>query len=297
MLSFLRPVVLVTLLGSVTISAFAADLLVTEIMPIDYRIPQQLLPLLAPLVPAPGNLSATNDHLIVTTTRDNLRQIKDILAALDRPPRSLLVSIRYGESDAAERTTGKASVKIGRSELELSTADPDTYEPHGEASRTQTETHGPSVAVQVWRTHSASDSRRDQQLRVIDGAPACISRGKLAPSGTQNVLFIHGALLGVEATTQYVSLSTGFCVVPHVRGHQVLLDIAPQSAHADLSDSGTVETKTIRTTVSVPLGRWVRIGAIGQQNREGQRGLYLSTRATESVFIKVDEVSPPFGLR
>lgn len=91
MLSFLRPVVLVTLLGSVTISAFAADLLVTEIMPIDYRIPQQLLPLLAPLVPAPGNLSATNDHLIVTTTRDNLRQIKDILAALDRPPRSLLV--------------------------------------------------------------------------------------------------------------------------------------------------------------------------------------------------------------
>jgi hypothetical protein len=294
MVRLLCPMMLVILFVSVALCAFSGELLVTEIMPINYRIPQQLLPTLAPLVPAPGKLSATNDHLIVTTTRENVHQIKAILAALDRPPRSLLVSIRYGQSDATERTTGKASGEIGQSDLEeLSTDDPDTYEPHGEASTAQTQAHSPSIAVQVWRTQSASDSRRNQQLRVIDGVPACISRGKLAPSGTQNVLFIHRTfLLDVEATTQYVNLGTGFCVVPHVHGDHVLLDIAPHSAHADLGDSGTIETKTIRTSVSVPLGRWVRIGAIGHQDRERQSGRYLSTRATESVFVKVDDASP-----
>ncbi len=290
-LSLLRLVVFMTVLGSATTSILAANGLVTEILPIGYRPPQQLLSILKPLVPAPGNVAATHDHLVVTTTRDNLRQIKDILATLDRPPKSLLVSIHYEESNTAERTTGKISAKIGGSELELSSGDPGAYVRHGDTSRMQTQTHDQGVAAQIWRTESASDSRREQQLRVIDGAPACISRGRLAPFGTQKTLFIHGALLGVEATTQYVDLSTGFCVVPRVRGAQVLLDIAPQSAYEGLGNNGIIETKNIHTTVSVPLGRWVEIGSIGQKH-EGTGGLHLSTRTTEAIFIKVDEVSP-----
>jgi hypothetical protein len=110
--------------------------------------------------------------------------------------------------------------------------------------------------------------------------------------GGARVLFIHNALLGIEAATRYIDLSTGFCVVPRVRGGQVLLEIAPQSAQMGLNDYGTVETETIRTTVSVPLGHWVEIGAIGQQHHDRHSGLYLSTQTTEAVFVKVDEVSP-----
>lgn len=292
MRSLLRRVLFVTVLGSGLSSALAADGLVTEIMPIGYRTPQQLLAILEPLVPAPGSLSATDDHLIVTTTRDNLRQIRDLLAMLDRPPRNLLVSIHYGKRATAQPTAGKASAKMRAREWEPSIGDAGANLHRGDTSRMQSTIHDGGVAVQIWRTESASDSRQDQQLRVIDGAPACITRGKLAPVGGQKALFIHGALVGVTAATHYVNLSSGFCVVPRVRGDHVLLDMAPQSAYADFSDSGTFETNTIRTTVSVPLGRWVEIGGIGEQHRGATRDRQLSTRATEAVFIKVDEVSP-----
>ncbi len=293
MLGFLRPFVLVTIIGYGVVSATAEELLVTELVSIGHRTPMQLLPILAPLVPAPGSLSAANDHLIVTTTRSNLRQIKAILAALDRPLKNLLVSIRYADSGAEERTEGRASVSIGAGQRPLSSVFPDPYETHAETARKRNRLEDSRATVRLWRTEATSGSRREQQLRVLDGAPACISRGKLAPVGAQSVLFIDGALLGVEATTAYVNLNTGFCVVPHVRGDQVLLDIAPQTAHASLGDSGTVETGAIRTMVSVPLGRWIEIGHIGQRDHQRQnRGLYVSTKSSEAVLIKVDDVSP-----
>ena len=292
MLSFLRPVMLVTLLLSVTPSAVAGDRLVTEILPIHYRTPQELLPLLAPLVESSGSLAATGDRLIVTTTQDNLRQIKDILGAIDRPPKDLLVSVHYGESHTMDGHAAEAAVQIGEREQRLSTGSRSTQEPIGEATTVQSKPYEPRVAVQLWRTRTASDGRRDQHVRVIEGSPACISRGQLAPFGRQDVLFIHGAPMGIEAGTQYVNLSTGFCVVPHLRGDRVLLDIAPQSAHASLGDTGTVETKAIRTTVSLPLGQWVEIGGINRRHGAGERGRHWSTRTTEVVFVKVDEVSP-----
>ncbi|MFZ0256927.1 MAG: hypothetical protein WAN46_15080, partial [Gammaproteobacteria bacterium] len=55
-LSLLRLVVFMTVLGSATTSILAANGLVTEILPIGYRPPQQLLSILKPLVPAPGNV-------------------------------------------------------------------------------------------------------------------------------------------------------------------------------------------------------------------------------------------------
>nr|MBS0019805.1 hypothetical protein [Gammaproteobacteria bacterium] len=204
MRSLLRRVLFVTVLGSGVSSALAADGLVTEIMPIGYRAPQQLLAILEPLVPAPGSLSATNDHLIVTTTRDNLRQIKDLLATLDRPPRNLLVSIHYGKRATAQPTAGKASAKMRAREWEPSIGDAGANVHRGATSRMQGNTHDEGVAVQIWRTESASDSRQDQQLRVIDGAPACITRGKLAPVGVQKALFINGALVEVAAATHFV---------------------------------------------------------------------------------------------
>lgn len=293
MLGLLRSVVLVTLIGSFATSVPGEEVLVTEIVPIGHRPPTELLSILAPLVTDSGSLSATNDHLIVTTTRDNLGQIKDILAAIDHPLRNLLVSIRYGPSGAAEHSEGSASVRMGSSKLLLSTADADAYGSNEQAPRIGTRADDPHVAVQLWRTQAAAASRREQHLRVIDGAPACIAHGKLVPLGRQNVLFIRGTLLGVEATTASVNLSTGFCVVPHLRSGQVLLDIAPQIAHASLGESGSTETKTMHTTISVPLGRWVEIGGIGQRDRQRQSGrVYLSTGASEAVFVKVDEISP-----
>lgn len=288
----LARLLLLFIIGSVVISAPAGNGLVTEIMPIGYRTPQQLIAILAPLVPAPGSLSATNDQLIVTTTPDNLRQIKSILATLDRPPKNLLISVRYGARAAEEHTGGRASVKIVGGERQWSSGDTGTYGPHRSGSSIQTGTGDANVAVEIWHTQSASESRRDQQLRVVDGGSGCISQGQLVPSSSQNVLLIDGALLGLETATQYLNLTTGFCIFARLRGEQALLDFAPQSAQPKLGYGGIVETQAIRSTISVPLGRWVEIGRVGQRDREGGRILQLSTRSSEAVLVKVEIVSP-----
>lgn len=281
----LSPLLLWGMLGALVGNVLTIDRPLPA--PIGYPTVQQRVPSLSPVGPSPSNLATTNSQLSVTTTSDNLHQSEHPIATLERPARNLLVSVHY-------RTSAIAAGHQATGSIEETQPDPMDSVPAGydRGTRVKTEHRQHELGVQVWRTHSASGNRQDQQVRVMDGFPACISRGSLASFGTQSVLLLYGAPLGIEQATWHIDLSTGFCVIPRLRGDQVLLDIAPRSTRTDLRGTSIAETTAIATTLSAPLGRWVEIGRIGQGGTETHRGTLLSTQTIETVFVRVDEIAP-----
>jgi len=55
--------------------------LVTDVIPLNYRPATELVPILQPLVPAPGSVSGMLDQLIIRTSADNLAAVKEVLAS------------------------------------------------------------------------------------------------------------------------------------------------------------------------------------------------------------------------
>ena len=60
-----------------------------EIINLKSRTADQVLPQLRPFVEPGGTLSGMNNQVFIRASEANRRQIKELLAAIDRPPRRL----------------------------------------------------------------------------------------------------------------------------------------------------------------------------------------------------------------
>ena len=65
-----------------------------EIINLKSRTADQVLPQLRSFVEPGGTLSGMNNQIFIRASDANRRPIKELLAAIDRPPRRLLISVR-----------------------------------------------------------------------------------------------------------------------------------------------------------------------------------------------------------
>jgi len=82
-----------------------------EIISLKHRSAEQLLPQLAPFVEPGGALSGMNDKLFLRASGRNQAEIRDLVAALDTPPRRLMISVRQ---DGADSSTASGAGVSGR---------------------------------------------------------------------------------------------------------------------------------------------------------------------------------------
>ena len=71
-----------------------------EQIPLHYRMAEELLPILQPLVPPGSVVTGTGNVLFVRADATTLRQVRDAVASLDRAPRQLLITV--GQATAAQ---------------------------------------------------------------------------------------------------------------------------------------------------------------------------------------------------
>src|SRR5689334_19769610 len=64
-----------------------------EVIPLKYRMAEEVIPALQPLLVQEGSLSGLRGQLVLRTTPSNLRDIQRVLATIDVPPKRLLVSV------------------------------------------------------------------------------------------------------------------------------------------------------------------------------------------------------------
>jgi hypothetical protein len=250
-----------------------------EIIRLKYRTAEQLIPTLRQLVEPGGALTGMQDSLVIRASRNNIRELREVIATLDRTPRKLLISVRR-DSDVteSERSAGASptidsgAVRIGR------------REPLGRAD---------GVAISASDTRATRAERGVSHIQALEGNPAYIASGQSVPVPNTIVTHTPGGTI-TQSTTTYENLSTGFHVIPRLAGDRVFLEIAPQSATPGRHGPGSVNNERLVTTASGRLGEWFPLGGIDQSAARSRSGiLYGSASArTEGsmIWVKVEEL-------
>jgi hypothetical protein len=267
---------------------------VLEVIPLHHRTAEEVIPILQPMLAREGTLSGFKGQLIVRTTRDNLAEIKRILASLDRAPRQLLITVRQDADVHHQRSTAEVSGNVGNDNVRV-IVPPTSRERQG--GRIVIGEDDSRVQARVLDSNSAVADRNTQTLRVMEGREAFIRAGQSIPlRGRQVTRTVVGGQVveQVVDTTQYRDVTTGFYVRARISGDRVTLDISPQRETLSNDIRGGVNIQRVVTTVSGRLGEWVELGGVGQ-DATGQQSVLLgrassATRDNRRVLIKVDEV-------
>lgn len=261
-----------------------------EIIALRHRTLDQVLPTLQPLLEPGATLSGMNDQLILRASPRNRQQIRQALAAIDTPPRRLLIRVSQNR-EVDGRDEGVAVVAggdIGQTRW--------IGKPSGgmqENSRVEVRRGDASVSAQAWDSRRTRTSGSTQTVQVVDGGRALIEVGRSLPIPLRQVA-IGPRGLAVSEGIVYRDVGQGFYAAPRVVGERVTVDISPRFDSPGESAYGTISTQRLTSTVSGRLGEWLELGGSSQQAVAAGSGQGLSGNSQSldqrSVWLQVEEL-------
>ncbi len=90
-----------------------------QIIQLKHRLAADLLPVVQPLVESGGSITGTDNVLLVCPSARNLEQIRQAVAALDRAPRQLLISVGQGNVGSDTSAGARGSATIGSGDVQV----------------------------------------------------------------------------------------------------------------------------------------------------------------------------------
>lgn len=267
--------------------------LVTEAFSLGYRTVEEVAPMLRPLVPRPGAVTGLGNRLVVRTTAKNMVEVRDVLTAMDRPPRSLLVSIKR---DTLDHTRGRGTdsrLDVTRGEARVSAGSGPRAT--GDGAVTLDDGAGRRLEGRVYGTEGHFGGRGVQSIRTIEGHDAFISAGVEIPvRGHPYGLSHRGAI--TPGDMRHRRVARGFYVRLLVHGDRVRVEIRSADARLAAGMGGLVRRHDADTVVAGKLGEWL---VVGREDREATRtrqgygyGAGAHTLDEYTLLLKV-EVLPP----
>lgn len=244
-----------------------------EIIELRSRLPEELIPIVAPLAGADGTVVGAQHALFVRASPERLADIRRALEELDRPARSLLIQVRQGSSLDA------SGVGVG--------ARVDESWGGGETSgRIRPGPPGPrGTQVNASAGRTGEERHLIQEVRALDGYPAFIAVGQEQPlSYRELAIGPHGAL--VRQGQEYRRAERGFSVLPRVQGDRVLLEIETRSESP--GRGGAVDTGTLISRIEGRLGDWIPIGASSDSRQSRSGGLLYGTQGRRETLNQVE---------
>ena len=261
-----------------------------ELIPLKHRTMEQVLPVLQSLLEPGDSLSGMNDQLILRASPTTRAQVKQALAAIDTPVRSLLIHVTQNRDDAMSRSGAQAYGKI---ETETTRISPPPAGAAQSGTRIEVRSGDSVIGAQAVNSQKSGTTRGQQSVRVIEGGRAFINVGQSVPLPMRQVVQGPGGTTVTE-TVVYRDSGQGFYAEPRLSGERVTLEISPQYDTPGHQVYGSVNTQRVSTTVSGRLGEWIEIGGANQQFSSQKSG-NLSTGSREgydnrSVWLMVEEV-------
>ncbi len=259
-----------------------------EIIKLQSRTADQVLPQLRPFIEPGGALSGMNNQIFIRASDANRRQIRELLAAIDRPPRRLVISVRQDADSTSLARGGEVSGSVGSDRVRI------------ESGRTVVSGTGVTVRRgddvvrgQVYDSRNSGSERVAQQVQVVEGGRAYINVGTSVPVPLRQVVLTPGGAI-VSESVVYRDLGTGFTAEPQLSGDMVTLTISPTHDTPGSHGPGSANVQRLTTTVSARLGEWMQIGGSVQEESADRDGtLRYSTRrgsTGRSVQLKVEEL-------
>jgi hypothetical protein len=259
-----------------------------EIIDLKSRTAEQVLPQLRPFIEPGGMLSGMNNKLFIRASESNRRQIKELLGAIDRPPRRLLISVRQDADGTASARGGEVSGRVSAGGTTIERRRTVVGDTGLEVRRGGDALHG-----QVWDSRSAASERIAQQVQVVEGGRAYIVVGTSVPVPLRQVVLGPGGAV-VSESVVYRDLGTGFSVEPQLAGDNVTLTISPTHDTPGAYGPGSANVQRLTTTVTGRLGEWIDLGGSVEERAEASSGtLRYSTRGGSTgrrVQLKVEEL-------
>ena len=271
-------------------SAIAADMSL-EMISLQHRNVDEIIPIIQPMVPQGGTVTGMNGQLIVKTTPENLREIKQILAEIDKAARRLLITVTQDIQGDVRRTENGVSGRYSSGDFSVSSN-------NGRNNRrgvvlSAEDDDGNNIQYRNLSTRSDIDDKNTFQVQTIDGKAAFVQTGQQVPIANRNAYATHRGVV-VQDTIEYHDVTSGFYVMPRVNGDRVTLQVAPQLSRIHPNQGGVFDVQNAETTTIGRLGEWIEIGGSTQHFNSRDRENLLSTRQSgqeqRTIFIKVEEI-------
>jgi hypothetical protein len=249
-----------------------------EIIDLHHRRADDIIPIVLPLLEAGGALTGADDKLFVRSSPANLAQIREAVAAIDRPQRQLLITVGQGSVDARDGTSVRGSATIGSGDVRVGVNRP----PAG----------GSGATVIAGSRSVQTDQQNTSSVRALEGSEAYISVGQSVPiTSTTVTTGWHPPV--AQQSTSYRDVTSGFYATARVSGDLVTLEISSRQQAYRPRDE-TIDTKGATSVVTGRLGEWIDLGAVRETQSGSSSGLLVWGRHTGSseysARVKVDEI-------
>lgn len=255
---------------------------VLEVIELNYRDADQVIPMLKPLLAPGGTISGMQNRIIVRTTPQNLAELRKVLDAVDAMPRKLQISVRQESTASGTASEAEISGSIGNDRARVTV--PGTGSNQG--GNVVIRRGDDSVRGRVSQSQSAATGSSMQTLQVLEGNEAYIQIGQSVPVRSQSAQ-------GSE-TVQYRDAGAGFYVRPRVSGNQVTLSISTRRDSVAAPNTGAINVQRVDTVVSGRLGEWLDVGGIAQASMQRDSGTVyrrsVSGQDDRRVFLKVEQM-------
>lgn len=271
------------------VAASAGAQMQVEVIPLQHRFPDDVIPVIRPLLATGGSVTGMNNQLVVKTTPGNLAEIRAVLDSIDRKLRRLRISVRQDADRVRELSRQSVSGRVEAGDVTL---------------RQQGGAGADGVTVGVGDRDSHLEYRRQDratgasdraayQVQALEGQPAFIRTGQTVPVPQRTVTAPNGVIV-VQDTVAYHDADSGFWVLPRLSGEVVTLLIAPRTTKVNAGVVPTFDVQGAETTVSGRLGQWIDIGGISQSASRSSRELPGSTTGHEArnftLQVRVEEI-------
>jgi len=251
-----------------------------ETIELRYRLADDVLPTVQSLVEPGGVVTGIDNVLFVRTSPANLEQIRQAVAALDRRPRQLAVSVGQGTVANRDSAELRGAARVGSDDVRVG-----VNAPPGVGS-------GVAVAARVGSQQASLSNV--STVSTVEGSETWIGLGRSVPITTTQV--VPGSRGPVEySSTGYRDVSTGFYATVRLNGEFVTLEVSPRQQRLRSSTAGPViETAGSSATVRGRLGEWIPLGAVDESAAASSSGLLVRGHRSETsqytTWVKVEEV-------
>ncbi|MBU0750728.1 MAG: hypothetical protein KJ787_00320 [Gammaproteobacteria bacterium] len=261
----MKRITLIVVLVTFVTSAWAQAL---EILPLHHRSAEMLLPQLQPLVEPGGMLTGAGDKLFLRASNRNRAEIRQVLDALDRPLRRLMITVRHGGTAEGEKVGAGATVTLSPGDS--------------------------SLRARVGERRYTNRESISQQVQTVEGGRAFINVGQSVLLPLRQVVLTPAGAVLTESVVQY-DIGTGFHAEPRVVGDSVTLDISPRHDTPGVV-AGSANVQRLSTTVTGRLGEWIALGGAARDSSAEKAGtLHYGTRNARDdrqIWLKVEELGP-----
>ena len=234
----------------------------TELLPLQYRSADEMLPVAQSVLGGEGHVSAYGNQLVVNAEPAKIAELQGLLQQLDTRPRRLLITVDNQQASSSSQSGYQVDGHITAGNVEIVGGRGERY------GRNQ---------VRIIDRTSTGSSGSLQQVQATEGYPALIQAGQSLPLTTYG----RDAYGYPRESTEYRDVNRGFEVVASVRGDQVQLAIRSQQDRLS-SRPGVIETQSTDTRVNGRLGEWIELGGVSE-SAAGSHGGLLSQRSGSAL--------------